>query len=287
LDNLRVIFQPKALAKGLSLIFRKGIDNSDFAILTDEIKLVQILSNLISNALKFTHKGFVELEYLLDGEYIIFNVKDTGIGIEEIYYESIFERFRQANAKISANYGGTGLGLSISKSFAEMLGGVISVKSILGKGSTFTLTIPCKESNLHAKDEILEKTQVQFKGVTILIADDEQYNYQLIEAYLADTRYKLLYARNGREAVDLFHKHPEISLILMDIKMPELNGQLALNEIRKFDAMLPVIAQTAYAMEHEKQQLLAGGFNDYISKPLNRELLLEKISNLLLQHQKS
>ncbi len=284
MDSLKVLFQQRVEAKGLAFNLKSGLDDSMPFILTDETKLVQILTNLLNNALKFTHQGFIELGCWIEGESVNFYVKDTGIGIAGEYHESIFERFRQADNSITASYGGTGLGLSISKSFAEMLGGVITVKSRLGHGATFTLSIPYKCAEITYKEKVPEKPPVANKKTTILVAEDEEFNYQLIEAFLAGHGYVLLKARNGKEAIDVCQRHPEISLILMDIKMPEMDGQTALSEIRKFNADVPAIAQTAYSLEHEKQQFLANGFNDYISKPLKREVLLEKIHNLLFIH---
>jgi PAS domain S-box-containing protein len=279
MENLYVVFRPIMQAKNLSFNVHKNIENP--IILTDDTKLIQILTNLLSNAVKFTHTGSVDLNYTISGENLIFTVKDTGIGIAKEFHEFIFERFRQANTLISTNYGGTGLGLAISKSFAEMLGGSVKVDSALGKGSTFSLIIPFKRGQLIKREAGVDHNVLQIRDVTILIAEDEEYNYQLLKAYLAD-KFVLLYARNGKEAIEICKEHPEIALILMDIKMPAINGQVALSEIRKFRPQLPCIAQTAYALVHERQQFLNYGFNDYIAKPIKKEELMEKVQQLLV-----
>jgi len=285
IDNLKVIFTPQAERKKLTLIAKKQSDDALFTVLTDETKLIQILTNLLNNAVKFTHQGSIELGYEIADETIKFYVKDTGIGIPPEYHELIFERFRQADITISTNYGGTGLGLSISKSFAEMLDGSISVVSSPGKGSTFTLSIPFKKEKITPRISHRNNVIVSEKTFTILIAEDEEFNYQLIVAYLAGKKYNLIRAKNGFEAIDLCKKHPEIALVLMDIKMPEMDGQDALATIRNFRPDLPAIAQTAYALEHEKQLFIEKGFDDYIAKPIKKEDILEKIQNILMHHE--
>lgn len=281
MENLKTLFLPKAKAKNLD--FRLNIDvNANPTILTDETKLVQILTNLLNNAIKFTHKGHIELGYSIDNTTIDFFITDTGIGISQEFHDAIFERFRQADNLVAVNYGGTGLGLSISRSFAEMLGGRISVKSALGMGATFTLHLPYKEAEPITKKITTQPEHLSAnQEVSILIAEDEEFNFQLIEAFLKGRGFTLLKARNGREAIETCKSHPEISVILMDIKMPDIDGLNALMEIRKFNPNVPAIAQTAYALEQEKQQFLSRGFNDYISKPIKRETLLEKIQNLI------
>ena len=260
---------------------KKAVESSKFEILTDDTKLTQILTNLLNNSLKFTPKGFIEFGYTLNGSNINFYVKDTGIGVKPEFQESIFERFRQAETSISRNYGGTGLGLSISKSFAEMLKGNITLQSQPGEGSVFTLSIPY----VPVVQELPKKTdfhvEISDEPLLFLVAEDEDFNFKLLEAVLADLNCKLIRAKTGVEAVKICKETDAIDLVLMDIKMPEMDGVAALSEIRKFRYTLPVIAQTAYALEHEKQQFLEMGFNDYISKPIDKKLLWEKIQNLL------
>jgi CheY-like chemotaxis protein len=260
----------------------RGIPNKELITVTDETKLTQIITNLLNNALKFTHQGFVELGFSQNNTELLFYVKDTGIGIDKSSQEIIFERFRQAESVIGYSYGGTGLGLSISKSFAQMLGGKIWVESEPNQGATFYLTLPYYPDQLKKTNDKPTNLIHADKELTILIAEDEFYNYLLLKALLTSSKISLLHAANGYEAVDLFRQKPEIDLVLMDIKMPIMDGIAAFDEIRKIRSDIPVIAQTAYALEQEKNQFLERGFNDYIAKPIRKDELLEKINNIIL-----
>lgn len=282
LDELYALYSPKTAEKKLTLLLRKEIDVPGFRILTDETKIIQILTNLLNNAIKFTPAGSIEFGYGLQASTIELYVKDTGIGISESVQGAIFERFRQADMSVSANYGGTGLGLSISKAFAEMLGGSIGVQSQENKGSTFTLSLPLilnePENQVSAGYSL--DTSLPQSQILVLVAEDEEYNYRLIKEYLSADKFNLIRAKNGKQAVEICEKNT-VDIILMDIKMPEMDGVTAFEQIRKLQPKVPVIAQTAYALIHEKQQLLEKGFDDYIAKPIKREELLDKIYQLL------
>ena len=274
LDNLYKIFKSQTDHKSLELIVIKENKNSEFSIISDETKLTQILSNLINNAIKFTDKGKIEFGYSINDKYIEFYVKDTGIGIPKDFQEIIFERFRQVESSLNRNFGGTGLGLSISKSFAEMLGGSIRIESEPSQGSAFYLSIPLIE--------IVEETTSPTKPViqsndiyTILVAEDEHYNFQLIEAYFLNSNFKTIHARDGHEAIEYCLSNAKIDIVLMDIKMPKIDGIMAMKEIRKQNIKIPIIAQTAYALESEKQDLLEMGFDDYIAKPIKKDELFQ------------
>lgn len=280
IDNLYAIFKSQAETKSIDFSVYKESDNPQFAILTDETKLTQILSNLINNAIKFTHKGRVEFGYKLNERHIDFFVKDTGIGIPKESQELIFERFRQVEMSISRTFGGTGLGLSISKAFAEMLKGSIRVESESFLGSTFYLTIPLQEV-AEKPGKPSSTLLIPKETFTILVAEDEIYNYQLIEAYFTETNYIIIHAHDGQEAVEHCCSNPKIDIVLMDIKMPKMDGVTAMQEIRKYRADLPIVAQTAYALESEKQHLLDKGFDDYISKPIKKQELIQKVLKLL------
>ncbi|MBN1789666.1 MAG: response regulator [Bacteroidales bacterium] len=276
LDDMYLIFKSQASQNKIEYAVVKGNLDRDFHILIDETKLVQILTNLLNNAFKYTHEGSVTCGYTFKKDRIEFFVKDTGIGISPENQKIIFDRFRQADTSFNRNYGGTGLGLSISKSFAEMLGGQLWVESKQGEGSTFFLSLPCRTEKGMEAHLPWEETPSPKKEITILDAEDEKHNFRLIQAYLNDACIKLIHAANGLEAVNISQTTSPIDLILMDIKMPEMDGISAMLEIRK-SLNVPIIAQTAYALEHEKQQLLKIGFSDYISKPLKREELVEKV----------
>ena len=277
LENTCAMFTSAVHVKKLRLSVLPGSDDSDFCILTDETKLVQIITNLLHNAIKFTHQGSIEFGYSVNGSMIDFFVKDTGIGISGQAQMHIFERFRQADTSISSDYGGTGLGLSISKAFSEMLGGKLTVTSEINVGSTFTLSIPNRVYYEKTNSFETQDIKVTDRKITILVAEDEIYNYQLLEDILASQKYTVIRAVNGLEALDICQANDKIDLILMDIQMPVMDGLTAFDEIRKIRPSIPVIAQTAYALESDKQKLLGRGFNEYLSKPIKKAELLQKI----------
>jgi CheY-like chemotaxis protein/anti-sigma regulatory factor (Ser/Thr protein kinase) len=270
-----------AARKNLALLFPNKTDDNQDYIVTDEVKLIQILENLLNNAIKFTHAGCIELKYIIVDNSIKILVKDTGIGIHNESTEIIFERFRQADPSISVNYGGTGLGLSISKSYAQMLNGTLQVESQPGIGSEFMLTLPYISNNsIIEKEECTRKTLIA-KSLKILVAEDEITNYHLLKDFLQSNNTTLYYAQNGFEAVKSVKDNPQIDLVLMDIKMPVMDGITALKKIKKIRKQLPVIALTAYAMMQDGQKFLNLGFDDYIPKPIHRDNLIEKINNLI------
>jgi PAS domain S-box-containing protein len=225
------------------------IDSSS-KIISDEVKLRQIIINLVTNALKFTETGFVKIVCSYrDQSQLECKVIDSGVGIAEQYYSVIFDRFRQIEGDLAIKKGGSGLGLAISKAYAEMLGGTITVSSEIGKGSTFTLSIPCyneyKKPKKHIKKS--EHDDNYFgNNETILVAEDDDINFYYLTKIMSKTNYKIIRALNGEEAVTIVKNNPDVKLVLMDIKMPKMNGYEATNIIRSLDANLPVIAQTAY-----------------------------------------
>jgi len=284
------IFDIKAKENNTPLYFKKGLSDQASIILSDEKKLYKILSNLLENALKFTSNGFVELGYqLLDRELEIF-VKDTGAGIKEENKVIIFDRFSQEEKELSRNVGGLGLGLSIAKENAELLGGQITVKSEKGKGSTFFVTIPYRPvssetENADTGNYNNEKEEEQEKW-TILIAEDEEINYLYIETLLEDELQIpciILHAKNGQEAVEICKGNNEVDIILMDLKMPILNGFDATSAIKNIRPDLPIVAQTAYTTDEYKEKAYTVGCNDFISKPISEENL-NQILNKYLKH---
>jgi len=256
------------------------IDSSS-KIISDEVKLRQIIINLVTNALKFTETGFVKIVCSYrDQSQLECKVIDSGVGIAEQYYSVIFDRFRQIEGDLAIKKGGSGLGLAISKAYAEMLGGTITVSSEIGKGSTFTLSIPCyneyKKPKKHIKKS--EHDENYFgNNETILVAEDDDINFYYLTKIMSKTNYKIIRALNGEEAVTIVKNNPDVKLVLMDIKMPKMNGYEATNIIRSLDASLPVIAQTAYALSDEQDKIRQTNFTDYISKPLKRDVLLSLI----------
>lgn len=280
--DLLTIFRPQAAKRNLSLYAKQPLKDKQSEIFTDKTKLTQILSNLITNALKFTHHGYVEFGYQIKDKsnepVIMFFVKDTGIGIPKEQTDKIFERFRQADLSSTRKYGGTGLGLSISKGLVEILGGKIWVESERNKGSTFCFTIPYEPVMKDITPKEIQNTDQNNK--TVLVAEDEEYNSLLLEEMLKFLNVKTLLAKNGKEAIELCKENPSIDLILMDIKMPVLDGYNAAKQIRKFRPGLPIIAQTAYALEKEIE-VYGKCFDEYITKPIDENELANKLELFL------
>ena len=264
--------------KNLYLTVKQGLSDDEAFISTDEIKLHQILTNLLNNAIKFTTNGGITISYTQRDNWLEFSVKDTGIGIRGEDTGFIFDRFRQADSNSTRKYGGTGLGLSISQAFVNKLGGEIWVESKPGEGSVFYFTIPyCppkKQPVKPQKNKSLES--FTWPGKKILVAEDDNNNYNLIKEILGNTQSVIYHAVDGAETVKKYYEIiPDI--ILMDIKMPGKDGYEALKIIRNIDKRIPVIALTAYAYEQDRINALQAGFNGYLSKPLNINELFEII----------
>jgi signal transduction histidine kinase len=277
-------FSSKAATQNISLINKACVNENDVQILCDETKLIQVLTNLIGNALKFTHHGTVSFGCTVKGTELEFFVKDTGIGIPAEMHIKIFERFRQVENSSTRQYGGSGLGLSISKAYIEILGGKIWLHSEPDKGSTFFFTIPYKKvvkSPIH-EIQVIPGPKIE-KGLikTILIAEDEDSNFMLLEALMEDMNISIIRAINGIEAVELCSSSKKIDLVLMDIKMPMMDGFEATRKIRKFNTSLPIIAQTAFTSEADKREAIVCGCNDFITKPIRNELVISKVSEYL------
>lgn len=253
---------------------------------TDRNRLMQVLSNFVSNAFKFTDSGSIRLGYKPCEKGIYFYVSDTGQGIKEEMISSVFERF----ARFQKQKAGNGLGLSICKTIIERLGGEIGVNSVYEEGSTFWFTLPMKsvEDNTTVVEEVKvdegekeEKVDVpteksrEEKRKTILVAEDMEDNFHLCEAILSK-KYNLLWAHNGEQAVSMFLEH-QPDAILMDLKMPVANGYEATAAIRQMSSDIPIVALTAFAFAEDKEKVMSSGFTDYLTKPVSAELLLEKM----------
>jgi PAS domain S-box-containing protein len=255
-------------------------------IRTDRIKLRQILANLITNAIKYTERGTVTLRYeiISDNKEITFFVEDTGEGIDQKFHSIIFDRFSRLDSELAMKTGGSGLGLAISKAYVEMLGGTIRLQSELGRGSVFSFTIPLQEAQetVTGKEEMANEYTRGNKEL-ILIAEDDDTNYLYFSKIFAAKNYRILRAKNGKEAVEMALQNNEIRLVLMDIKMPVLNGIEALKLIRQSKPDLPVIAQTAHALPDEEKQITCESFNGYLTKPINQQVMFRKIHQLLHQ----
>jgi len=251
---------------------------------TDAQRVEQVLLNLLSNAIKCTNQGFISLSYKLEGGFVRVSVTDTGIGIAREKQNAIFDRF----VKLDEFRQGTGLGLSICKMIIEKLGGEIGVESEQGKGSCFWFTLPLSvplafpdEEDDNISDNIPEALPGQY---TLLVAEDVLENYLLLQAVLKQ-QYRLIYATNGRQAVQMFKEY-EPDLVLMDIKMPVMDGFAATREIRELSSDVPVMALSAFAYDKEKEKAKECHFNDYLVKPVDIPLLKYKIKYYLNKNKK-
>ncbi|MGM0620843.1 MAG: ATP-binding protein, partial [Bacteroidota bacterium] len=241
-------------------------------------KLNAALSNLIKNAIKYTNEGKIEFGYKKAEEHQLeFFVKDTGIGIEKERQYSVFKRFVQADTSLSKPYEGAGLGLSIAKGYIEKLGGKIWLESEKGKGSSFYFTVPCHEKMVAENEEkiagISNPVDDILENLTILISEDDEVARLYLAELLEEKCKKLLFAENGLQAVELFKEHPETDLVLMDIKMPVMDGYTATVKIKEMNNDALIIAQTAYALAGDKEKALAAGCRDYLTKPLKKSHL--------------
>jgi PAS domain S-box-containing protein len=274
-------FKPEVESKGLTLLFKCSLPTNESIIKTDNEKVYAILTNLVKNAIKFTHQGSIEFGYKKKGEYLEFYVNDTGIGIPENQKGLIFERFRQGSESNIRGYEGSGLGLSICKSYVEMLGGRIWVESEEGLGSTFYFTIPynqvSEEINTVKDVSSEEHKDVQLKNLKILIVEDDEISYSLLTRTIQKISKEVLHAITGVEAVEACRNNQDLDLVLMDIRMPQMNGLEATQQIRQFNKDLIIIAQTAYGFSSDCEKALKAGCNDYITKPINKTLLFELI----------
>jgi PAS domain S-box-containing protein len=292
LDQIQSTFLTRTLKKEKSkvkIITKKAFPDEKSYIRTDPIRLRQVLTNLVGNAIKFTHNGYIEFGYnLADKNTLQFYVRDTGIGISPDKLNLIFERFMQADSSPSRKYGGSGLGLAISKGLVELLGGKMWAESRVSEGSTFFFTIRFTSANKKLEVPVEAKparVHHNWDGKTFLVAEDDKFSYKFLEGFLKQTRAEVLRASDGKEAVEICRNNPAIDLVLMDIQMPEMNGLTATMEIKKFNAGLPIIAQTANAINEERLRCLDAGCNDFITKPVNINELYDKISKWLMPRQ--
>ena len=278
-------FLTKDTKTDITFRLQTSLADDEAFVVTDSTKLTQILINLVGNALKFTQEGFVNFGYTLKDNFLEFYVEDSGIGIPSNMHADIFKRFRQVESTSARTYGGSGLGLSISKAYAELLGGNIRLSSEVGKGSVFYFSLPYKTVNSKAIPQLpLNELNLEFiKPQTVLIAEDEDSNFILLEKIFSGMKIKIIRAINGIEAVAICKSNPQVDLILMDIKMPEMDGFEATKRIKEFRPNLPIIAQTAYSSEEDTNKVFACGCSDFISKPFNRELIKSKINEQLLK----
>ncbi|MDA9089550.1 ATP-binding protein [Maribacter arcticus] len=281
IEYIYTFFKPEVEAKGISLSFKNSLPLEKITIITDREKVFAILTNLVKNAIKYSEKGSIELGYTKKDEYLEFYVKDTGIGIDEERQVAIFERFIQADISDVKAFQGAGLGLAICKAYVEMLGGKLWMESEKGIGSIFYFTLPYAgetkeepEPIIDPKEKALETT---LKKLKTLVVDDDEVSRYLLGKMLKEVSKEIINAENGLEAVEILRKNPDIDLVLMDIKMPVMDGYEATNEIRQFNKNSIIIAQTAFVLEGDKEKAIDAGCNYYMSKPIDKTELLELV----------
>lgn len=273
--TLKDFFALEAKKKNIEIKIENKLSGNEVHVKTDKLKMSSIITNLIKNAIKFTEQGTIRIGCETKGEKLEFYVSDTGIGIPERRKEAIFNRFEQADIGASRAFEGSGLGLSIAKSYVEMLGGKIWVESEENRGSTFYFTISRNLEPFIPWESKREKTQERLtQNLRILVAEDDEISRMHLDIMLKDAAKKIYFVDNGAAAVEMVEKHPDINIVLMDIRMPGMDGLEATQRIREFNKNITIIAQTAFAFEGDKQKAIEAGCTDYISKPFFKKDLL-------------
>lgn len=289
LRELKRVFQKIKAKSNYKADLVLSIDpHNDFIINTDVLRIKQILNNLIENAFKYTPRGIIEFGVKHTGEGMLFFVKDNGVGISPEKQDKIFDRFSQIDSELNRKYGGTGLGLAISKNLAELLGGKIWVESEPDKGSSFYVLIPANDlrmvevsgPNISKVNKLVNEKNYNWAKKTILVAEDEELNYKVLNSCLSKTNARILRATNGEKAVEMCQQE-KIDLVLMDIQMPVMDGYEATSKIKASNISVPIIAQTPYALANEKERCIDAGCDDYITKPLDLDQLLSLINKYL------
>ncbi|HKJ78683.1 MAG TPA: PAS domain S-box protein, partial [Prolixibacteraceae bacterium] len=280
--TLHVFFSFEAEKKGLKLIIDNKLSEDESLVITDNNKLSSILSNFIKNAIKFTKKGAIKIGCKKKADLLEFYVEDTGAGIPSDRKKAIFNRFEQADIEDKQVHEGSGLGLAIVKSYVEMLGGSVWVESEENKGSTFFFTISYNPAKSESKNKInvLNKIPHKAKNLNILIVEDDDTSSLYLSTILKDIAKNIQIARDGLEAVEICKNNSNFDLVLMDFKMPGMNGLKATEKIRKFNNKVKIIAQTAHALEGDREKAIIAGCDDYISKPIDEKKLIALIEKI-------
>ncbi len=290
IEYIFTFFKPEAEGKGIELSFKNSLPAEEATIKTDREKLYSILTNLLKNAIKYTEKGSIVFGYEKKGEYPEFYVKDTGIGIPQDRQQAIFERFIQADIEDKMARQGSGLGLSISKAYVNMLGGKIWLESEVGKGSAFYFTLPYnterEENKIIDNDVLAHEEEHKVENLKILIAEDDETSGMFITIAVEMLGKEIIQVKTGVEAVETCRNNPDIDLVLMDIQLPGLNGYEATKQIRQFNKDVVIIAQTAFGLMGDRVKAIEAGCNDYISKPINKNVLLSLIQKCFREKEK-
>ncbi|MEN6619299.1 MAG: PAS domain S-box protein [Rikenellaceae bacterium] len=288
-SDIVCFFRPEVEKKGMKINLHLDQSVKNLTIISDMEKIYAALTNLIKNAVKYSIKGEINVGVIKKDQFVEFYVEDTGIGIPKENLDKIFERFIQAESESIRSHEGAGLGLSIVKAYIKLLGGKIHVESEPGVGSKFTFSIPLDNSKIlpeagtcnSAKNTSSLTFDHSSGSVRILIADDEETNAFYLNTILRQTNYNVLFAKNGKEAVDIFSENRDVKIILMDIRMPEMDGFQATKLIKNIEPSVIIIAQTAYAFAGDREKALEAGCDDYLPKPIKKDDLLEMLKKYL------
>ena len=277
--------QKNKFKEHIELKYENLNQTEEIIVEADPVRIKQVIANLLDNAFKFTDNGSIQFGYVLQkGDNILITVKDTGIGINEEDKPLVFKRFYKLCNEKDKLYGGSGLGLSICKNLVSLMKGSIWFESKKGAGTQFYINLPVcikKYKQIVVKSSTEDDlSNFNWNGKTILVAEDEISNFELVKAFLRHTNATIIHAANGKEAVNFIQTN-QIDLILMDIQMPVMSGYEAIRMIRQIQPKIPIIAQTAYAMAGEKEEILQSGSDAYLAKPLDRSTLLETIHSLI------
>ena len=267
----------------VELKLTEPVDKNFDLIFNDDFRIKQVLSNLLSNSLKYTSKGFIEYGYSINNEEINFFVKDTGLGIKKNHAKYVFDRFRQSDDSFTREHGGAGLGLSLAKGIVELMGGQIVLESKWQKGTTIHFSIPIVNpaNKVDSEMQFNARKYNDWSNKTILIAEDEELNYRYLQTLLSPTNANVKWVDNGQKAIDYVNKYPDVNLILMDIRMPIVNGLEATKIIKSTNHGIPIIAQTAFAQSNEKDHYINGGCDDFIPKPINSSHFMSVLEKFL------
>ncbi len=281
MQDLFSLFSKISRNKGVELKYNSTVDANNLIIFADQIKLNQVMSNLLNNAVKFTYSGFIEYGYCVQDNQIIFSVIDTGRGVPFEHQTRIFERFYQADISTSRDFEGAGLGLSICRGLVEMMGGKIWFESEPARGSIFNFTIPLEIPSEQSENESQNKDSLEPSGRVILIAEDDDMSFAFLKVVLKKINIEVIRALNGGEAVEICRQRQDIRLVLMDIQMPEIDGLKATTSIKQIRPHLPVIAQATFSCGSEKDAALKVGCEDYITKPIDPRNLLKMMKKYI------
>jgi signal transduction histidine kinase/CheY-like chemotaxis protein len=281
IDEACLFFKSEAERKRLQFTCHKSLDDEKSNIVADKTKVEQIIYNLLKNAFKFTKEGKIHFGYEIQGDMIQFMVEDSGPGIPLNLQKDVFDRFKKSDSPPSSEEEGSGLGLSISKTFVELMGGDIRVESEYGNGSTFIFTLPWITGKKKFDKPMIREVQQSEATFTILIAEDDKISFLYLEEICSEPGVKIVRAKNGNSAVEMATESNDISLVIMDIKLPGIHGWEAIDRIRKKKPDLPIIVQTAYASSEDRNMAMELGCVGYISKPIESNEIKKMVEKII------